>query len=80
MVGRAFGFDIYMSNNVVNTTGDDYRVCAGYPGAISFASQINKVEAYRPQSSFSDALKGLSLYGAKLVRPSGVATLIASIT
>jgi hypothetical protein len=80
LVGRAFGFDIYISNNVTNVTGDDYRVCAGYPGALSFASQISKVEAYRPPSSFSDALKGLSLYGAKLVRPSGVATLVASIT
>ena len=79
-VGRAFGFDIFMSNNAPLVTGDDYQVSAGYPGAISFASQINKVEAYRPQSSFSDALKGLSLYGAKLVRPSGIATLTASIT
>ncbi len=80
VVGRAFGFDVYVSNNVTNTTGDDYRVCAGYPGAITFAQQIAKVEAYRPESAFSDALKGLSLYGAKLVRPDGIATLIASIT
>lgn len=79
-VGRAFGFDIYMSNNVTNVTGDDYLVSAGYPGAITFANQINKVEAFRPESAFSDALKGLSLYGAKLVRPSGIATLVASIT
>jgi N4-gp56 family major capsid protein len=80
VVGRAFGFDVRLSNNVVNTTGDDYRVVAGSRMALTFASQINKVEAYRPESSFSDALKGLSLYGAKLVRPSAAATLIASIT
>lgn len=79
-VGRAFGFDIYLSNNVVNTTGDDYRLTAGYPGAITFANQISKVEAYRPEAAFSDALKGLSLYGAKLVRPTGIATAVASIT
>lgn len=79
-VGRAFGFDIFMSNNVTNVTGDDYRVVAGYPGAITFATQINKVEAYRPESAFSDALKGLNLYGSKLVRPAGIATLTASIT
>lgn len=80
IVGRAFGFDVYMSNNVVNTTGDDYRITAGYPGAITFANQINKVEAYRPENAFSDAIKGLSLYGAKLLRPTGIATAIASIT
>jgi hypothetical protein len=80
MVGRAFGFDVLMSNNCVNVTGDDWIVQAGYPGALSFAEQITKVEAYRPESAFSDALKGLHLYGAKLVRPTGIATLTASIT
>ena len=79
-VGRAFGFDIFVSNNVTLVTGDDYLVSAGYTGAITFASQINKVESYRPESAFSDALKGLNLFGAKLVRPSGIATLVASIT
>ena len=79
-VGRAFGFDIFVSNNVTVVTGDDYLVSAGYTGAITFASQINKVESYRPESAFSDALKGLNLFGAKLVRPSGIATLVASIT
>lgn len=80
IVGRALSFDVLMSNNVVNTTGDDYAIMAGYPGAISFAEQINKVEAYRPEDSFSDAVKGLHLYGAKLVRPAGIARLVASIT
>ncbi len=79
-VGRAFGFDVLVSNNCVNVTGDDWIVQAGYPGALSFAEQIVKVEAYRPESAFSDALKGLHLYGAKLVRPTGIATLTASIT
>jgi hypothetical protein len=80
MVGRAFGFDVKISNNAPNVTGDDWLVLAGYPGAISFAEQINKVEAYRPEDSFSDAVKGLHLYGAKLIRPAGIATLVASIT
>ncbi len=80
VVGRAFGFDVRLSNNVTVVTGDDYRVVAGSRMALTFASQINKVEAYRPESSFSDALKGLSLYGAKLVRPDAAATLVASIT
>lgn len=79
-VGRAFGFDIFVSNNVTVVTGDDYLVSAGYTGAITFAQQINKVESFRPESAFSDAIKGLNLFGAKLVRPSGIATLTASIT
>ena len=37
--------------------------------AIAFAEQINKVEAYRPEDAFQDALKGLYVFGAKIVRP-----------
>lgn len=80
MVGRVSGMNILMSNNVPNPTGDDWAVIAGYRGAISYAEQINKTEAFRPENSFSDAVKGLHLYGAKLVRPDGIATLIASVT
>lgn len=80
IVGRALGFDVLMSNNAPLVTGDDYAVTAGSPKAISYAEQINKVEAYRPEDSFSDALKGLHVYGAKLVRPDSLATVIASQT
>lgn len=69
VVGRAAGFDIRESNNVPVPTGDIQAVTAGTNMAISFAEQIAKTEAYRPESSFSDAVKGLTLYGAKLVRP-----------
>lgn len=37
--------------------------------AIAFCGQIDKVEAYRPQDAFQDALKGLYVFGAKIVRP-----------
>lgn len=79
-VGRAAGFDVFMSNNTPNPTGDDNVVQAGTNIAISFAEQINKTEAYRPESSFSDAVKGLALYGAKLLRPEAIATATASQT
>jgi N4-gp56 family major capsid protein len=72
-VGRAAGFDIYESNNTPNPTGTVRVVQAGTNAAISMAEQINKTEAYRPQSAFSDAIKGLALYGAKLLRPDNLA-------
>lgn len=78
MIGEAASFALMKSNNVPVVTGDDYAVMAGTNAAISFAEQISKTEAYRPQDSFSDAIKGLTLYGAKLVRPDNIATLIAS--
>ena len=79
-VGEAAGFAVLKSNNTVNVAGDNWSVMAGYPGAITYADALNNVEAYRPESSFADAVKGLHLYGAKLVRPTGIATLVASIT
>ena len=80
IIGRALGFDVLKSNNAPLVTGDDYAVIAGHSMAISFAEQIVKVEAYRPENAFSDAVKGLHVYGAKLVRPSALATVVASIT
>lgn len=80
MVGRAAGFNISVSNNAPNTSGSEYIAQAGSNMAISFAEQINKVEALRPQSSFSDALKGLALYGAKLTRPDAIATAAVTVS
>ena len=80
IVGMALGFDVLKSNNAPFVTGDDYAVIAGHPSAISYAEQIVKVETYRPQDSFSDAIKGLHVYGAKLVRPDAIATVVASQT
>lgn len=37
--------------------------------AIAFVEQINSVEAYRPQDAFTDAVKGLYAFGARIVRP-----------
>lgn len=79
-VGRALGFDVLLSNNVVNTTGDDWAVMAGHRGAITYAEQIVETVAYRPEDSFGDAVKGLHVYGSKVVRPSSIASVIASET
>jgi hypothetical protein len=80
IVGRALGFDVLVSNNAVLVTGDDHAVMAGVPSAIAFAEQINKVETFRPENAFGDAVKGLHVYGAKVVRPDAIATVIASQT
>jgi hypothetical protein len=79
-VGRAAGFDLHVSNNVPTTNnGTEYKILAGTNRGISYAEQINKVEAYRPDNSFSDAVKGLHLYGASVVDPDCLAVLDASI-
>ena len=77
VVGEAAGFRVLKSNNVSND-GTTYRIMAGTDMAISFAEQILTIEAYRPQDSFSDAVKGLYVYGLKVVRPECLATLYAN--
>lgn len=72
-VGAAAGFNVLKSNNVPNTAGEKYKIMAGTNIAISYAEQINQVEAYRPEKRFADAVKGLHLYGSKTIRPEALA-------
>ena len=71
-LGSIFGCKIYVCNNVnVNTSGDNpvHNCYLRTKRAITFADQISEVEAYRPEKRFADAVKGLHLYGAKVVYP-----------
>lgn len=74
-VGRVAGFDVYVSNNSVecDTTNNGWVIQAGHPMAITFAEQIVQTEALRLQTTFADAVRGLHVYGAKLVRPDHIA-------
>lgn len=77
-VGEAAGFKIYKSANVPNTSATKYKIVAGHPMAVSYAEQINKVETYRIEKGFGDGVKGLHLYGAKVLRPDALAVLTAN--
>ncbi len=68
-VGSATGFSILVSNNCPEPIPGQNVIQAGTNRAITVAEQINKTEAYRPQDSFSDAVKGLTLYGGRVFRP-----------
>lgn len=73
-VGKAAGFEVMKSNNCpsVSTT---FEIMCGVGMAVTYADQILKMEAYRPERRFSDAMKGLHVYGAKVVRPEMLAKL-----
>ncbi|ADL08036.1 phage capsid protein [Thermosediminibacter oceani] len=74
-IGMVDGATIYESNNVPNVGGQKYKIMAGYRGAIAFVRAINSIEAYRPEKSFADAVKGLALYGAKVIKPNAIAVM-----
>ncbi|MGX1512231.1 N4-gp56 family major capsid protein [Streptomyces collinus] len=75
LVGEAAGFSIRKSNNAPAGpgAGAGKLVIAGYSGAVTYAEQINKTEATRKEKGFADIVKGLHLYGSKVVRPTGLA-------
>ncbi|MCU6792403.1 P22 coat protein - protein 5 domain protein [Paenibacillus sp. WQ 127069] len=77
-VGSIDNMSVYKSNNVPNTAGVKYKIIAGHKSAISFAGQVDTVEAYRPEKQFSDAIKGLQVFGAKCIKPEAIAVLTAN--
>lgn len=69
-IGSIAGCKIFVSNNIGYVEGSDvtkYKCFMRTKRAIAFAEQLSEVEAYRPELRFADAVKGLMLYGAKLV-------------
>jgi hypothetical protein len=76
-VGDAAGFTILKSNNVPNTSGTKYKIIAGHSVATTYAEQIVDLHTYKPEKRFGDAVKGLHVYGAKVVQPNALAMLIA---
>lgn len=54
------------------------QILAGTNAAGSFAEQLVELEAYRLEKNFSDAVKGLHVYGAKVVQPAALAVMAAA--
>jgi len=75
------GFRVYVSNNLPSvgtgpaTTGTANQntnygvIVAGHDSAVATAEQINKTETYRDPDSFADIVRGMHLYGRKILRP-----------
>jgi len=87
-VNNLHGFRLYVSNNLpakgtgAGTSGstaqdDNYGVIlAGQEDAVASAEQINKVENYRDPDSFADIVRGMHLYGRKILRPQALVSAI----
>ena len=71
VVGQVRGFTVVKSNNVPHKSAspDTQSILAGTNAAVTFAQQVSNVEAMRMQTDFADMVRGLDLYGAKVIRP-----------
>ena len=86
VAGNIHGFKMYVSNNLPTdgtgpgtsgTTAQDDNfgvILAGQEEAVASAEQINKVENYRDPDSFADIVRGMHLYGRKILRPQALVT------
>ena len=79
--GKIRGFKVYESNNLpvigdgpgtadTNGSSTSYGVIlAGHEGAVATAQQLEKTESYRDPYSFGDIVRGMHLYGRKILKP-----------
>ena len=74
-VGTALGFNFLISNNVQNSATSVSACMALNRSAISYAGQVVQVKAVDLQDTFGQGVKGLYVYGAKVVRPNALAAL-----
>lgn len=80
------GFTIYMSNSLprigtgpttVGTTGQNANygvIVAGHSSAVASAENLTKTETFRSQETFADVVRGLHVYGRKILRPEALVT------
>lgn len=81
-IGAIGGCKIFVSNNIKKLEGDtgyEHKCLARTKRAIAFAEQLSEIDAYRPELRFADAVKGLHLYGAKVVYPKELVLLDLNI-
>ncbi len=86
VLNNIHGFRVYQSNALpaagtgAGTSGTTAQstnygvVVAGQDDAVASAEQINKVENYRDPDSFADIVRGMHLYGRKILRPEALLT------
>jgi hypothetical protein len=85
-INNLHGFKVYVSNNLPSVGGgaaqssstlqatDFGVIVAGHSSAVASAQQIAKTETYRDPDSFADIVRGMNLYGRKILRPEAITT------
>ena len=70
-IGMIDRFTVYVSNNLPSS-GSVTTGLFGHPKAVAYASQMTNTETVRLESSFGDGVRGLAVYGYKVVVPTAI--------
>ena len=90
ILNNVHGFQVYVSNNLpakgtgpgtisASNTSNFGVIVAGHSSAVATAEQINKTETYRDPDSFADIVRGMHLYGRKILRPEALVNAIYNV-
>jgi len=77
-IGIIDRFTVYRSNNLYSVADGSftaYSVPFGTNAAITFAAQMTKMETLRAESTFGDLVRGLNVFGYKIVKPEALGIL-----
>jgi hypothetical protein len=77
--GKLRGFDMYKTNNIAATSNAAGKCIAGHISSTCTAQTIVNTEVIRDPSSFGDIVRGLHVYGAKVLRPEALVSAFYGI-
>jgi len=77
--GKLRGFDMYKSNNIATPTTATGKVMAGHMSSTATANTILSTEVLRDPTSFGDIVRGLHVYGAKVLRDDALVSAFYAI-
>jgi hypothetical protein len=77
--GKLRGFEMYKSNNIAATTNAAGKCLGGHISSTATAQTIISTETLRDPSSFGDIVRGLHVYGAKVLRPEALVSAFYGI-
>ena len=77
-LGMIDRFTVYVSHNLVKS-GNEFSVIGGHTMGFTFASQMTNMETIRSETTFGNIIRGLQVYGYKVVKPEALATMIVTV-
>jgi len=77
-LGMIDRFTVYMSHNLSVSSGK-FSIIAGHKMGFTFASQMTNMETIRSESTFGNIIRGLQVYGYKVVKPEALSQGIITL-
>jgi hypothetical protein len=78
-LGMIDRFTIYMSHNLSVASGK-FSLIAGHKMGFTFASQMTNMETMRSEATFGNIIRGLQVYGYKVIKPEALAQGVVTLS